>query len=401
MIRFTCPFCKKLYKCPDDYAGKKMTCKQCGEVLIVPDPTGESAPLPSDAGTNPSGSDAPADKAAAVPITPAPAPPPKSPPPEADGSQSGGDQSGTAVIRFACPRCMNRLRVGGNNVGAEVGCPKCGQKVIVPAPLDEPRPGIPIEDGPVRGSPPGSVRVAPAPEPLDLPDDEEEVVPRRRPRRPWRLRRRGEELPRVWKTVTLLGIGLSGLGFFLPWVRVSCWSDGSLMRQGRVVLGTQSGLQMIYVGFSPSPLVAPLMKAAEEQEAEARARGIDVDREKTNTIASYGAFRLLCYPFGLALAVLVVFASPTTAKTCAWVGGILGAVWLITFLPFTGGSPTEAALIGQSVKDFGPYGIVFVSNLDFNYEYGFYVAIIALAITAVGQGLGVGIAKYRSRGSHL
>jgi hypothetical protein len=74
---------------------------------------------------------------------------------------------------------------------------------------------------------------------------------------------------------------------------------------------------------------------------------------------------------------------------------MLGAVWLITFLPFTGGSPTEATFIGTLVKEYGIFGAAAVANFDFNYEYGSYLAIVTLAITAAGQGVGVVIAKNR------
>jgi hypothetical protein len=48
MIRFICPICKKLYKAPDEYAGKKTACKQCGAVLAIPEPAGPSPPPAQD-----------------------------------------------------------------------------------------------------------------------------------------------------------------------------------------------------------------------------------------------------------------------------------------------------------------------------------------------------------------
>jgi hypothetical protein len=38
MIRFTCPACRKVYKAGDDLAGRKMACKQCAAILLVPEP---------------------------------------------------------------------------------------------------------------------------------------------------------------------------------------------------------------------------------------------------------------------------------------------------------------------------------------------------------------------------
>ncbi len=36
MIKFTCKSCKKAYKVPEEYSGKRVKCKQCNEVCIVP-----------------------------------------------------------------------------------------------------------------------------------------------------------------------------------------------------------------------------------------------------------------------------------------------------------------------------------------------------------------------------
>jgi hypothetical protein len=37
MIRFACPMCKTAYEVPDDAAGKKSTCRECGQKFRVPD----------------------------------------------------------------------------------------------------------------------------------------------------------------------------------------------------------------------------------------------------------------------------------------------------------------------------------------------------------------------------
>jgi DNA-directed RNA polymerase subunit RPC12/RpoP len=39
-------------------------------------------------------------------------------------------------VKFACPRCSRRLSIARRKVGAEIGCPACGQKIIVPSPLE-------------------------------------------------------------------------------------------------------------------------------------------------------------------------------------------------------------------------------------------------------------------------
>ncbi len=36
MIQFSCEKCKKAYRIPDNFAGKKVRCKQCGVTTQVP-----------------------------------------------------------------------------------------------------------------------------------------------------------------------------------------------------------------------------------------------------------------------------------------------------------------------------------------------------------------------------
>jgi DNA-directed RNA polymerase subunit RPC12/RpoP len=38
MIRFSCPTCRKALKAPDDGAGRKIPCPQCGQRLLIPPP---------------------------------------------------------------------------------------------------------------------------------------------------------------------------------------------------------------------------------------------------------------------------------------------------------------------------------------------------------------------------
>jgi DNA-directed RNA polymerase subunit RPC12/RpoP len=52
-------------------------------------------------------------------------------------------------INFACPRCARRLSIATRKGGAEIGCPACAQRIIVPMPEPaKPLPGILIEPGP-------------------------------------------------------------------------------------------------------------------------------------------------------------------------------------------------------------------------------------------------------------
>lgn len=60
MIRFACPSCGKVYKAPDENAGRKTVCKQCNALVVIPDQAVrevvQGVPLP----TNPAGETAPA-----------------------------------------------------------------------------------------------------------------------------------------------------------------------------------------------------------------------------------------------------------------------------------------------------------------------------------------------------
>src|SRR5690348_13603878 len=38
------------------------------------------------------------------------------------------------MIRFACPKCKATIQAPDNKVGAKAPCPKCGQRLQVPAP---------------------------------------------------------------------------------------------------------------------------------------------------------------------------------------------------------------------------------------------------------------------------
>lgn len=100
-------------------------------------------------------------------------------------------------IHFACPNCASVMKIADRKAGAEVSCPKCGQRIIVPTPDNAHRPGILVEDGPPRPEPePDEVLPTPLPPPplpyeidtQDPPDSEPsemdaEEVERKRKRR--------------------------------------------------------------------------------------------------------------------------------------------------------------------------------------------------------------------------
>lgn len=49
-------------------------------------------------------------------------------------------------IKFACPTCQTKLRIANTKAGAEIDCPRCSQRLIVPTPSSVPKLGIVRED---------------------------------------------------------------------------------------------------------------------------------------------------------------------------------------------------------------------------------------------------------------
>jgi ubiquitin-protein ligase len=47
MIQFTCPGCGRAFAVPEQFAGRKANCKNCGGPIIVPSGPGVTAPLPA------------------------------------------------------------------------------------------------------------------------------------------------------------------------------------------------------------------------------------------------------------------------------------------------------------------------------------------------------------------
>ena len=57
-------------------------------------------------------------------------------------------------IRFRCPGCEGLLSIATRKAGAEIGCPKCGEGLIVPPPSGDPQPDVepaPPPEPPARG----------------------------------------------------------------------------------------------------------------------------------------------------------------------------------------------------------------------------------------------------------
>lgn len=98
MIHFECPRCKVALESPDDKAGAKRNCPQCGQRLQIPPP-----PPPTNK---------------TILAKPLPAPPhsrPASPPP-----------SVRQVRVDDCPACRRPMTVPESHLGRWVECPHCG-----------------------------------------------------------------------------------------------------------------------------------------------------------------------------------------------------------------------------------------------------------------------------------
>ncbi|MHC4336908.1 MAG: hypothetical protein ACYSTG_03025 [Planctomycetota bacterium] len=90
MIKFRCSNCNKKISTPDNYAGKRGKCPQCGQVVHVPP------------------------------------------------AQEEPVQDNQAVIKFRCPSCNQKIGVAKNYAGKRVRCAKCRQPIRVPEPQAEP-----------------------------------------------------------------------------------------------------------------------------------------------------------------------------------------------------------------------------------------------------------------------
>jgi len=290
------------------------------------------------------------------------------------------------------------MKIADRKAGAEVPCPRCAQRIIVPTPDSSPRPGILVEPGPARSpdtdddvpeitSPPPQSTLPPRPlplpppptpqsEPQDLPeetDDDESW---------YRERKRKRTLTGRWRAATLVALAISLVTFFVPWVNISVDAG----RGRKLSLFTQSGFHLIFAGGSPSPLVRPFMKELEEAEdRKLRFQGLDPARVRIEYVTDHGVFRLLTYPLGLAIAAALVYFNRPTSRTLWQVGGVLMGTWLIAFVPFAWSTPTEDALIATLVKDRGIEGIATSAYIDVNYTIGFSVALWTLLLTALGQ----------------
>lgn len=122
MIQFKCPHCQKNYGIPDEFAGRKVACRNCQKPMVIPGPAAAApTPLPAAAPVAPaapaSNTPAPGPKPAAA-STPKPAPaaaPPASSPKPAAASAPGTKPAATPPAKpAAAPAAKAPPPVGGS-----------------------------------------------------------------------------------------------------------------------------------------------------------------------------------------------------------------------------------------------------------------------------------------------
>jgi len=88
MIIFRCSQCKQKMQVSKAYCGKAVGCVKCGQLIRVPEPQGESG--------------------------------------------EGGEREKGGVIKFHCPSCNQKIRVGRKYAGKRARCANCKTVVRIP-----------------------------------------------------------------------------------------------------------------------------------------------------------------------------------------------------------------------------------------------------------------------------
>jgi hypothetical protein len=126
VIRFACPACRAVLRCPDDKARATVPCAKCGQAIIVPDsPRPKSNPLPG------------------IPLPDEDVlPPPKAP------------RDDRRVVK--CPGCGRTIPVGDDEWGVTIECSQCDTQFTASAAnrVWLPRDGAPPEPEPKETLPP-------------------------------------------------------------------------------------------------------------------------------------------------------------------------------------------------------------------------------------------------------
>jgi DNA-directed RNA polymerase subunit RPC12/RpoP len=145
------------------------------------------------------------------------------------------------LIRFTCPSCRSVLECADSKAGSKVACPKCGQRLLIPAPAT-PRNKtvlgklVPVAE--IMHAPPPDTALPFAPPDVDV------SVPC-----VGNLVARSSKRANRWRFLSPSFLLLAIIVTPLPWVQVSC-SGGS--ESGKILV-SQSGLQSAYGGMSLHP----------------------------------------------------------------------------------------------------------------------------------------------------
>jgi hypothetical protein len=118
-IHFSCECGKKL-QAKDEFAGRRMKCPKCAQVLTIPRVSGV-APNPTKPLAQPRPTKtmpAPSRPLASKPL--APKPPPAPTPPPSPG-----------FVRFVCS-CGRKMKAREKDAGSAIDCPTCGRELVIP-----------------------------------------------------------------------------------------------------------------------------------------------------------------------------------------------------------------------------------------------------------------------------
>jgi DNA-directed RNA polymerase subunit RPC12/RpoP len=229
-------------------------------------------------------------------------------------------------INFACPRCTRKLSIATRKAGAEVTCPGCKQRIIVPTPTDEPLPGILIQSGQGQHEPLTELPELNDHTPIDELDevdgsdrdirdsrDDDDRLP---------IRRRKQRV----SPVALFGVGFLALAVVVLVVVAIVRSDRAAKQNLKSsAKQTQKGGQPVGkartdAGDTPNPRLEPV-------------GGNEPDQEVGRTLFGYSLFGMICvmvilyWLFVFLLAVWVI----RDARNRSVENGLF---WMLLIVPF-------------------------------------------------------------------
>jgi hypothetical protein len=263
-----------------------------------------------------------------------------------------------------------------------VACPKCAQRIIVPYPASEPLPGIltgPSQPAPDKEPPSLGEHEDDRPTPKRVGEDSDEIdVFLRR-------RRRCAKFSGVWRWLTLLALGTSLLGFFLPWVKLHLTLPRELrLPKSEIEVASQSGFQMAVADANAHQALSPYVDViAEAQEKEWRRQGKNPERERLRERVRYAAPWLFVFPMVIVIAGLITLVAKPTLGNCVWIGSLTLAGGVLLLAHFTFSSmPLETAMYESAAKEFGADTLLAMS-LYFDARFAGGLRVVGAGVVAV------------------